>query len=176
MSAFFSPKTCRLVSCKWKTDVTNQSTKWKPRPFRLRAATTQCTHYSKIHDPTISLAFISVGYTLPVSTGRVSKMTPVFTAREHGCPKWRPCPWTRVSKDDTRVHSLYSPWTRPVDTGTVYRALSASNSVSIGSRLQQYSPINCTLYPKVVYTVNHKKTWQFIFDYNVKISQSYSQR
>jgi len=46
----------------------------------------------------------------------------VFTyhcTREHGCPKWRPClrdvdtacghdPWTRVSKNDTRVHG---PWT-----------------------------------------------------------------
>ena len=103
-------------------------------------------------------------YTLPVSTGRVSKMTPVSVntrvkndARVDG-------PWTQVtkmapmsvttgvkmSKNDTRVHG---PWTRPVDTGTVYRALSAANSVSIAPRLQQYSPIKCTLYPKVIYNV-----------------------
>jgi len=38
------------------------------------------------------------------------------TAREHKCPKWRPYarvhrPWTRVSKNDTRVHGPCL-WTR----------------------------------------------------------------
>jgi len=48
-----------------------------------------------------------------------------FTAREHG-------PWTRVSKNDTRVHGR-QPGSRPVNTGTVF-----SQAVSTASEHRRH--------------------------------------
>jgi len=67
----------------------------------------------------------------------------VSTAREQGCPKWRPCSHP-VSTDvtfDTRVHG---PWIQPVNTGCVFyrackleRLVANSHSRTKGGREQQ---------------------------------------
>jgi len=80
----------------------------------------------------IKLLKLGTHYPCPraVFTGRrhgpwtwVSKMTPVFTSRVgHQCIQHGP--WTRVSfLTPMFTGRVYGPWTRPVDTGSVYRAL-----------------------------------------------------
>jgi len=65
--------------------------------------------------------------TLPVSTGRVHGpwTRPVGTAREHGCQKW--CRFPQPVHTGVLFWHVFTgrgtAWTRPVDTGSVYRAL-----------------------------------------------------
>jgi len=51
----------------------------------------------------------------------------VSTAGVHGFPKWRPCTRLLTPAFTSRGHG---PRTRPVDTGSVYRALDTSNNAT----------------------------------------------
>ena len=72
---------------------------WHPCPRAMSTAREHLRHFGR---PWTRLMCTEHPWLRPVDTGQ--NMTPVTTGREHGRPKWRPCP-------------------RPGDTGSVYGAL-----------------------------------------------------
>ena len=46
----------------------------------------------------------------------------------------------------------------------------AVTAIATAQQRHNYSDKCETLYSVIIYTVNHKKTWHFIFDYNYDIS------